>query len=277
MHQRVALGITRTRCRDLIDHARHLGVTELDLPAVGYNGNAHHVIAADAGDLIDDFALTVRLSPRPSLPPLVEQARHAVDALGTQPAMMLVNNPEHVLSGLAVRHAVRWWHDLTAVMSNLVTNELCAAWGVASWNPQPLAAIVDAGDHVDHPATVLAGRSGLHVPGDTTAASETVMQRLRLPTDARWGTITTPANTVLLAGDDPHQFLNPDAPACSPIAAAVAASWRSPEASRMTVIADEPAQLTHMVDAADIPVDGDHVALYRGRMTLHQHAAVALA
>jgi hypothetical protein len=60
---------------------------------------------------------------------------------------------------------------------------LCGAWGIASWDPRPVANAINS----DLPPAVLLLRAGLSVAAPTLTAAEKLCRTLDIPPEGRWG------------------------------------------------------------------------------------------
>lgn len=242
------------------------------MAATYHDGQAHRMLAAAAGDLLEHFTISTKVSPRADLPPLTEQAKRAAGDLGLAPAVILVHNPEHVLRGLPPAQAAQWWADTAEVMTDLVATGACQAWGIACWDPRPLLSLLDTPvwTQAPQPAVVMA-RAGLLVPADVLHAAETVMRRTGLDRTARWGMSPFAGTPHLLAGTNLAQFLTDQAPRAAPLLApALAAAFHLPAVSRIAV--GRP-HLDQLATAASLPVNQERVSTYRQRLTVHASSA----
>lgn len=238
------------------------GVTELDVAGGYHDGQAHRMVATAADELLDRFAISTKVSARPGMPPLVEQAGRAVDELGQVPAVVLLHNPEHVLDRLPRPHAQRWWFDVAAVMAGLVERGLCRAWGIACWDPRPLSTVLPSSvfRQAPRPAVVMV-RAGLLVPAAVLTAVEALLDQF--DTAQRWGMSPFAGEPALLRGSNAEQFLASPAQAASAAQAGVAAALHLPPVSRLAVGASNPQHLDQIVEAARLAVDHDRLSAYR--------------
>ena len=238
-----------------------------------HHGQAHRLLATAAGDLIERFTISTKVSPRAGLPPLREQAARAVDELGTVPTVVLVHNPEHIVRALPPDQAARWWHDTAEVMTELVASGLCRAWGLACWDPRPLLPLLPSppSDQAPPPAVAMI-RAGLLVPSDVLTASDELLDQLKIEHEGRWGMSPFAGEPTLLAGAGIHQFLGHDAPSCRRPAVALATAWHLPSVSRIAVGTSHPQHLAELAAAVEYPVDGDRITRYRQRLTAHTRA-----
>lgn len=245
------------------------------MAATYHHGQAHRLLAQAAGDLLEHFTISTKVSPRAGLPPLAEQAGRAVDVLGRAPAVVLVHNPEHMLRGLPPDQAAQWWRETAEVMANLVTSGACRAWGLACWDPRPLLPLLGTPAWPQAPQPVVAMvRAGLLVPADVLAAGEELLQRLRLDSTHRWGMSPFAGEPHLLDGVSLTQFRTDHAPrAASPLPTALATAFHLPAVCRIAVGTSSLAHLDQLAAATTLPVDQQRVSAYRRRLTVHAETA----
>lgn len=196
------------------------------MAATYHDGQAHRLLAQAAGDLLEHFTISTKVSPRAGRPPLAEQAQRAAGDLGLAPEVVLVHNPEHVLRGLPEAEAGQWWAETAEMMADLVTGGACRAWGLACWDPRPLLDLLDtpAWTQAPQPAVAMV-RAGLLVPADVLAAGEQLLHRLGLDGAHRWGMSPFAGQPHLLDGINLTQFLTEHAPrAAGPLPAALSAA-----------------------------------------------------
>ncbi|WP_343063826.1 hypothetical protein [Haloechinothrix aidingensis] len=241
-----------------------------------HDGQAHRMLAHTAGDLLEHFTISTKVSPRADLAPLTEQAKRAVCDLGLPPAVLLVHNPEHVLRGLPTAQAGEWWATTAEVMADLVAAGACRAWGIACWDPRPLLGLLDtpAWTHAPQPAVAMV-RAGFLVPADVLAAGDALLDRLQYDGVHRWGMSPFAGAPRLLDGINLTQFLTDHVPraAASPLPTAVAAAFHMPAVSRLAVGTGSPAHLDQLTAATTLPVDQERVSAYRQRLTAHASSA----
>lgn len=77
--------------------------------------------------------------------------------------MVFLHNPERTLADLPTDEGRDRLSGACAYLAEAVASNLCAAWGISSWNPDPLVDVL-AASTPDHLPTVLLVRAGLTVP-----------------------------------------------------------------------------------------------------------------
>lgn len=187
----------------------------------------------------------------------VEQA---AEDLGREPDMVFLHNPEHSL-----REAVPRNQELLAVactaLDDATARGLCAAWGVASWDPTPLLSLVDA--TVPKPS-VLMVRAGLLVGARTLDAADALVKAWDLRRGEVWGMSPFGGSTSAPVWDrfDPRVFLR-DGRRFSRVQAAFRAAYHLPGVNSIAVSTDEPAHLSELVAALTSEVEERTVQEYR--------------
>ncbi|MET8957590.1 aldo/keto reductase [Streptomyces sp. NPDC004533] len=267
---RVVLGLHRSRHeRRLLTGALDLGVTTLDTSANYLGFRSHQVLARTAVDLLPKFTLSTKVGyfPGPdaaehSLDPmrLNSAVEQAAEDLGREPDMVFLHNPEHSL-----REAVPRNQELLAAacaaLDDATARGLCAAWGVASWDPIPLLSLVDA--TVPKPS-VLMVRAGLLVGARTLDAADALVKAWDLRRGEVWGMSPFGGSTSAPVWDrfDPRVFLRDDR-RFSRVQAAFRAAYRLPGVGSIAVSTDEPAHLSELVAALTSEVEERTVQEYR--------------
>lgn len=92
-----------------------------------------------------------------------------------------MHNPERSLPGIP-RDAREKLGAACAILEDAVARGLCGAWGIASWDPAPLAAVVDGA--VPAPS-VLMVPAGLLAGIATLDAAQTLAEQWQLGMEAR--------------------------------------------------------------------------------------------
>ncbi|MFC7344510.1 hypothetical protein [Saccharopolyspora griseoalba] len=240
------------------------------MAATYHRGHAHRDLAGAAGDLLERCTISTKISPRPGHPPLRDQAWRAVEDLGSVPAVMLVHNPETVVAGLSPTEARRWWSATAETMADLVARGACRMWGLASWDPRVLGALLDSRTGAQTPSPQVAMvRAGFLVPAGVLTASDTLLHQLGLPHANRWGMSPFAGQPHLLDGINLTQFLTGPPPGAAQLPAALAAAFHLPEVSRIAVGASTPAHLDQLLDAVDVGIQHQRLSDYRQRLTTH--------
>lgn len=235
--------------------------------AAGYHaGQAHRLLAAAAGKLVEHFRISTKLSIRATAAPVHAQAGRAVDELGTVPEVLLVHNPEHVLGQLPESSArQRWWAQLAATMAALTEQGVCRRWGVSSWDPRPLAPVLASSTGQAPPPQVLMVRAGLLVPAAVRMAGDALMRAA--PASTRWGMAPFAGQAHLLNDIDLAALLGQPRPAASRLQIAAAAAWQLPAVSRLAVGASSREHLAELAAARHLSLDNHALEQCRNRLT----------
>jgi hypothetical protein len=267
---RVVLGLHRSRHeRRLLTGALDLGVTALDT-STNYAGfRSHQILARTAGDLLPKFTASTKVGyfPGPdgaehSLDPVRLKAavEEAVKDLGREPDIVFLHNPEQSL-----REAVPYDKDLLAAactaLDDSTAKGLCAAWGVASWDPSPLLSMVTR--TVPRPS-VLMVRAGLLVGARTLDAADTLIDAWDLGDGEVWGMSPFGGATSASVWDrvDPRLFFR-DGARFSRVQAAFRTAYHLPRVGSIAVGTDEPTHLGELVGALAGQVEERTVQEYR--------------
>jgi pyridoxine 4-dehydrogenase len=263
--------------RDVLAHALSIGVTRLDTAYNYLRFGSHRMLAATIEDLVGCFAVSTKVgffpvghSAEHSLDParLRGAVRESVDTLGIVPDVVFLHSPERSLTGLDVPAAAERLAAAAGVIGELAAAGWCNRWGIATWDPRPLAHIVGAQDADVVAPEVLMVRAGFLVPAGVLAAAEQLADRFAVRAENRWG--MSP-----FAGRDtdpvweavyPRAFLAPTV-RCSPVQAAFAAAYAITEVHWLVVGTDQPAHLDQLVAASLLPLDQEAIADYRRRLT----------
>ncbi|MFI5800602.1 aldo/keto reductase [Streptomyces sp. NPDC051677] len=267
---RVVLGLHRSRHeRRLLTGALELGVTALDTSTNYFGFRSHQILAQTAGDLLPKFTLSTKVGyfPGPggaahSLDPVRLQAavEQAAKDLGREPDLVFLHNPEHSLREAALQDKDVLMRACAA-LDDVATKGLCAAWGVASWDPSPLANLIDS--TAPRPA-VLMVRAGLLVGARTLDAADVLTKAWALDSSEVWGMSPFGGSTSTPVWDriDPRVFLR-DGSQLSRTQAAFRASYHLPPVGSVAVGTDEPAHLAELVGALAAKVEEQTVQEYR--------------
>ncbi|MFE0794381.1 MULTISPECIES: aldo/keto reductase [Streptomyces] len=267
---RVVLGLHRSRHeRRLLTVALDLGVTALDT-STNYAGfRSHRILARTAGDLLPKFTVSTKVGyfPGPdgaehSLDPvrLNSAVEEAAEDLGREPDLVFLHNPEHSL-----REAVPHKKDLLAAactaLDGATEKGLCAAWGVASWDPSPLPSLVNPA--VPRPS-VLMVRAGLLVGARTLDAADALVDAWGLGCGEVWGMSPFGGSASASVWDrvDPRLFLQ-DGDRLSRVQAAFRTAYHLPRVGSIAVGTDEPTHLGQLVGALAGRVEERTVQEYR--------------
>jgi aryl-alcohol dehydrogenase-like predicted oxidoreductase len=273
---RVVLGLHRSRHeRRLLTGALDLGVTALDTSANYLGFHSHQVLARTAGDLLPRFTLSTKVGyfPGPggaehSLDPvrLNSAVERAAEDLGQEPDTVFLHNPEHSLR-VGVSRDREVLSAACAALEDAAARGLCGAWGVASWNPAPLAGLIDA--TVPRPS-VLMVRAGLLVGAGILDAAEALIAAWALRRGEVWGMSPFGGSTSAPVWDtfDPRVFLR-DGRRFSRAQAAFRTAYHLPGTGSVAVGTDEPAHLGELVGALAGEVSERMVQRYRELLRVH--------
>lgn len=184
----------------------------------------------------------------------------AAGDLGREPDLVFLHNPEHSLAE-EVPNGQNALIEACATLDAAAAKGLCAAWGIASWNPSALLSLVDT--TVPRP-TVLMVRAGLLVGAGRLDAADALARAWGLVYGEVWGMSPFGGNTSDPVWDrvDPRVFLR-DGGQLSGVQAAFRAAYQLPEVGSVVVGTDEPAHLGELVRALAGEVNERTVQEYR--------------
>lgn len=187
----------------------------------------------------------------------VEQA---ADDLGREPDLVFLHNPEHSLRG-AAPHDRDVLARACAALDDAAAKGVCAAWGIASWDPSPLLDLIDP---TSPRPSVLMVRAGLLVGVRTLDASDALIKAWNLRDGAVWGMspFGGSASAPVWARIDPRVFLR-DSGRLSRVQAAFRAAYHLPRVDAVAVGTDEPAHLGELVGALTGEVEERTIQEYR--------------
>ncbi|MBQ0985471.1 aldo/keto reductase [Streptomyces sp. F63] len=267
---RVVLGLHRSRHeRRLLTGALDLGVTALDTSSNYLGFRSHQVLARTAGDLLPRFTVSTKVGyfPGPggaehSLDPVRLHAavEQAAGDLGQEPDLVFLHNPEHSLREAGSR-GQEVLTEACAALDDATRNGLCAAWGIASWNPSSLVGLI--GPAVPRPTTLMV-RAGLLVGVRTLDAADALIRAWDLDPSEVWGMSPLGGSTSdpVWAKIDPRVFLG-DSRQLSRMQAVFIAAYHLPRVGTVAVGTDEPAHLGELVGALVGEVDERTTQEYR--------------
>lgn len=187
----------------------------------------------------------------------VEQAARD---LGREPDLVFLHNPEYSLSEAAPHNQDVLAQACTA-LGDATTKGLCAAWGVASWDPSPLLSLI--GTMVPRPS-VLMVRAGLLVGAGTLDAADALTKAWDLGDGEVWGMSPFGGCThdPVWGKIDPRVFLRASGQ-LSRMQAAFRAAYHLPRVDTVAVGTDEPAHLGELVSALAGEIEEPTVQEYR--------------
>ncbi|WP_180685886.1 aldo/keto reductase [Streptomyces gossypiisoli] len=267
---RVVLGLHRSRHeRRLLTGALDLGVTALDTSTNYLGFRSHQVLARTAGDLLPKFTVSTKVGyfsgpggAEHSLDPVRLHAavEQAAGDLGREPELVFMHNPEHSLLE-ATAHGQAVLAEACAALDDATTKGLCAAWGIASWDPSPLVSLIDSS--VPRPS-VLMTRAGLLVGARTLDAADALTKAWDLGGGQVWGMSPFGGSTSapVWARIDPRVFLR-DSSQLSRVQASFSAAYHLPRVGSVAVGTDEPAHLGELLGALAGEVEERTIQEYR--------------
>ncbi|MFH8803030.1 aldo/keto reductase [Streptomyces sp. NPDC017936] len=268
---RVVLGLHRSRHeRRLLTGALDLGVTALDTSTNYLGFRSHQVLARTAGDLLPKFRVSTKVGYFPGrnggehcLDPVRLHAavEQAAEGLGREPDLVFLHNPEHSLRDTAP-HGRDMLARACSALDDAAAKGLCAAWGVASWDPSPLLDLVDP---TTPRPSVLMVRAGLLVGAGALDAADALVRAWDLGDRGVWGMSPFGGNAdaPVWTRTDPRVFLR-DSSRFSRVQAAFRVAYRLPRVGSVAVGTDDPAHLGELVDALTGEVEERTVHEYRG-------------
>ncbi|MFJ3422204.1 aldo/keto reductase [Streptomyces sp. NPDC086082] len=275
---RVVLGLHRSRHeRRLLTGALDLGVTALDTSTNYLGFRSHQVLAQTVGDLLPKFTVSTKVGyfPGPggaehSLDPVRLHAavEQAAGDLGQEPDLVFLHNPEHSLRE-AGGHGQEVLAEACAALDEATGKGLCAAWGIAPWEPSSLVGLI--GPTVPRPATLMV-RAGLLVGVRALDAADALIRAWDLDPSEIWGMSPFGGSTSdsVWAKIDPRVFLG-DSRQLSRVQAAFIAAYHLPRVGTMAVGTDEPAHLGELVGALVGEVEERTVQEYRSLLRDRSH------
>lgn len=225
-------------------------------------------MAREVPDLLDRLTISTKVGffptrdgPRHSLDPL--RLRTALERtardLGRTPDLVFLHNPERSLRGERPDRARTMLGEACAALDDAVSEGMCGAWGVASWDPSPLPALLDR--TIPRPGALMV-RAGLFVGIEALDASAALAARWQVPGGALWGMspFGGDAANVGRAGADPRLFVRDGG--CSRVQAAFRVACRLPVVSALAVGADDPRHLGELLDGLRLTVDDRMIRRY---------------
>ncbi|MGH3888713.1 MAG: aldo/keto reductase [Pseudonocardiaceae bacterium] len=272
---RVALGLYRSRHeRGLLEGALTLGVRALDTSYNYLGFTSHRTLARTAGDLLPEFMISTKVGFFPG----TAGAGHSLDArrlheaveesaedLCRPPDVVLLHNPERTLASLPPDAGSDCLASACTALHGASTTGLCGSWGVSSWDPRPvLAVLTSAGSAAIPTPDVLMSRAGLLVSADILDTCDTLAARWDLDVSARWGMspFAGHATDPVWATVNVHAFLEAREE-CSALQAAFRAAYELPPVSRIAVGTNSVEHLRDLVTALRLRADKNRIGSYR--------------
>ncbi|MFC8854268.1 aldo/keto reductase [Streptomyces sp. NPDC057144] len=273
---RIVLGLHRSRHeRRLLTGALDLGVTALDTSSNYLGFGSHRALAGAGSDLLSRFSVSTKVGYFPgrdgaqhSLDPsrLYAAVEQAVSELGREPDLVFLHNPEHSLRNGSLRDR-DVLSQACAALDNAAASGVCASWGVASWDPSSLLALI--GPATPRPS-VLMVRAGLLVGVETLDAADALVEAWAMDAASVWGMspFGGSADASVWSRADPRVFLR-DRDRLTRVKAAFRAAYHLPRVGSVTVGTNEPTHLGELVDALVGEVDEGAVREYRRLLRDH--------
>jgi pyridoxine 4-dehydrogenase len=269
------LGLYRSRCeRQLLESALNLGIRAIDT-SYNYQGFAsHRMLAATAHDLLPEFSISTKVGFFPgtskaehSLAParLREAMQRTAVELARAPDLVFLHNPEHSLLHAPQDEARAMLTAACHALAEAAAEGLCGSWGVASWNPRPLAALLrDGTTRPPLSPHALMTRAGLLVGPDILQAAGELADLLAVPAQARWGMSPFGGDTTdpIWRAVDASPFLTAGQEA-SRLQAAFRAAFFLPPVTRIAAGTNTPGHLSELAAAALLEVNENAVRRYR--------------
>jgi aryl-alcohol dehydrogenase-like predicted oxidoreductase len=222
-----------------------------------------------AGDLLPKFTVSTKVGyfPGPgeaehSLDPVRLHAavEQAAGDLGQEPDLVFLHNPEHSLRE-AGPHGQELLAEACTALDDATGKGLCAAWGIASWDPSSLVGLI--GPTVPRPAALMV-RAGLLVGVRTLDAADALIKAWDLDPSEVWGMSPFGGSTSdpVWAKIDSRVFLG-GSRQLSCVQAAFIAAYHLPRVGTVAVGTDEPAHLGDLLGALVGDVEERTVQEYR--------------
>lgn len=200
--------------------------------------------------------------PQHSLEParLRQAIEQSVDELGRCPDVVFLHNPEHTLRDLPAEQARDRLDTASVTVVEAVAAGWCGAWGIASWDPRPVAAAIRS----DLPPSVLLLRSGLAVAAPILSAADELYRRLDIPHEGRWGMSPFGGSTTDPAWQAIGQagFLT-DGQQATTAQVAFRLAYELPAVTRVAVGTTHRKHLEELVAGTELDVSEAAVARYR--------------
>lgn len=246
-----------------------LGVTAIDTSSNYFGFLSHETLARTAGDLLPMFTISTKvgyfrragrtehsLDPRRLRAAVLRTARD----LGREPDLVFLHNPEHSLRETAP-HSRDALTRACAALDDATASGLCGAWGIASWNPTLLLALIARS--VPRPS-VLMVRAGLLTGTRTLDAADALSAAWGLDDGTVWGMSPFGGNTnsPVWGRVDPRVFLR-DGADVSRIQAAFRVAYLLPRVGMVAVGTNEPDHLSELVSVLRREVDQQAIDEYR--------------
>lgn len=227
-----------------------------------------------AADLLPEFTISTKVGffsgargTEHSLDPrrLRQAVETSVGDLGQSPDVMLLHNPERSLVALSPEEGRDCLAAACSVLGETSAAGLCGSWGIASWDPRPLLAVVTSPRATAIPVPdVLMTRAGLLVGAGVLDACDAIAAWCGLDTSARWGMSPFAGRSTdpVWSAVNLHTFLEPGQKYSIP-QAAFRISYELPPVGRMVVGTTSVEHLRELVAARWLRIDKIRIARYR--------------
>ncbi|GCD99894.1 aldo/keto reductase [Embleya hyalina] len=247
-----------------------MGVQAIDTATNYASFGAHRRLASVAPDLLNRLFISTKVGffPQPggaehSLDPrrLRSAMEQAARDLGREPDVVFIHSPERSLAAKVRNEARAVLAAACAEVAAATTDGMCGAWGIASWNPRCLPALVD--DRLPRP-NVLMTRAGLLAGIEVLNAADALAAQWQVDKHHRWGMSPFGGSTAseLWQRVDPRIFLR-DPGNTTRIEAAFRISYCLPSVSAVAVGTDDPGHLRALVEALRLTPHAERLAAYR--------------
>nr|CEL14305.1 hypothetical protein [Kibdelosporangium sp. MJ126-NF4]CTQ88672.1 hypothetical protein [Kibdelosporangium sp. MJ126-NF4] len=249
-----------------------MGVRGIDTAYNYSRFTSHRRLAAVAADLLSQFTVSTKVGFFPddhaagqvghSLEPMrLRQAiERSADDLGRTPDVVFLHNPERTLSTIPTSAGGNTLVAACAVLADAVTTGLCSAWGIASWDPSPLAELDSI---VDPKPDVLMLRAGLSLNEPMFKTCEHVSRVFGVPPERRWGMSPFGSEGQHAAWQSANLDVFVPGQRASVHQAAFRLAFELPPAARIAVGTSKSGHLADLVDASGLTVDPAMVRRYR--------------
>lgn len=272
---RVALGLYQSRHeRRLLEGALSLGVGALDTSYNYLGFTSHRTLARTAGDLLPEFTISTKVGffpgrqgPVHSLDPrrLRQAVEQLIEDLCRPPDVLFLHNPERTLAGLMPDAGRERLAVACSALRDASAAGLCGSWGIASWDPRPLLAVVTTTGAALIPAPeVLMIRAGLLVGASILDAGDRIAAWFGLDVSGRWGMSPFAGHPTdpVWGAVNVRMFLEPGQE-CSIPQAAFRIAYELPSVTRVAVGTNNVDHLRDLVNALRLPTDGNQINRYR--------------
>ncbi len=236
---------------------------------------SHRALARVAADLLGEFTLSTKVGFFPngdaeecaahSLDParLLHAVERSADELGRTPDVMFLHSPERTLADLSAQKGRDRLHTACAALAEAVTTGWCGSWGIATWDPRPVAEMISTGELGIQPDALLL-RAGLSVAEPILAAGEELCRRLSIPPQRRWGMSPFGGSTTDQAWHTANlcAFLA-SGQQCSNLQAAFRVAYELPRVTRIAVGTCNSQHLCALVAATELAVSDAAIGRYR--------------